>query len=87
MSSKGEMKMSLKLMTYWAVSSHLTQEWLNAVFVSKSYILMPQVFEQLQLSVCSLGQDRCAEGLHNLLDSDRLSCELIFGRAACVGIA
>ena len=44
-------------------------------------ILVPQVLEQLQLSVRSLGQNRGAERLHDLLDGDILSSELIFGGA------
>jgi hypothetical protein len=40
-----------------------------------------QVLEQLQLTVCALGQDRRAEGLHNLLDRNRRGSELVLGRA------
>ena len=43
---------------------------------------MLKVLQQLQFSVCPLRQDRSAEGLHNLLDSDILSGKLIFCRAA-----
>jgi hypothetical protein len=50
----------------------------------KTYVLMAQVLEQLQLTVCALGQDGRAEGLHNLLDCDRRSSELILGRAVPV---
>jgi len=42
---------------------------------------MSEVLQQLQFSVGSLRQDGCAERLHNLLHSDGLICELIFGRA------
>jgi hypothetical protein len=45
---------------------------------------MAQVLEQLQLTVCALGQDRRAEGLHNLLDCDRRGSELVLGRAVPV---
>jgi hypothetical protein len=38
---------------------------------------MTEVFEELQLSVGSLRQDRRAEGLHDLLDSDILVRELV----------
>lgn len=41
-------------------------------------IFVLEVFQQLQFSVCPLGQDRCAEGLHNLLYGDILVLELIF---------
>jgi len=44
-------------------------------------VLMAQVLEQLQLTVCALGQDRRAEWLHNLLDCNRRGSELILGRA------
>jgi hypothetical protein len=38
------------------------------------------VFE-LKLTVCALGEHGCAEGLHDLLDSDILVGELISSRA------
>jgi hypothetical protein len=38
---------------------------------------MPKMLEQLQLSVGALGQDGGAEGLHDLLDGDRLTCQLV----------
>lgn len=50
----------------------------------ESYVFMAQVLEQLQLTVCALGQDRRAEWLHNLLDRDRRGSELILGRAVPV---
>lgn len=40
------------------------------------------MLEKLELSVCTLRQHRCAEWLHDLLDCDILSCELVFGGAA-----
>lgn len=43
---------------------------------------MSQVLEQLELAVGPLGQDRRAEGLHDLLDGDGLVCQLVFGGAA-----
>lgn len=43
---------------------------------------MFQVLEKLQLPIGPLGQDRCAEGLHNLLHGNTLICELVAGRAA-----
>ena len=45
-----------------------------------SYILMSQVLEQFQLTVGSLGQNWRTERLHDLLYSNRLSGQLIFGR-------
>jgi len=47
----------------------------------RTHILMLQMLQQLQFSVCSLGQDGCAERLHDLLDCDILSRETIFSRA------
>ena len=44
-------------------------------------IFMLQMLEQLQLPVGPLGQDRCTERLHDLLDSDILVRELVLGRA------
>jgi hypothetical protein len=38
------------------------------------------VLQELQLAVGTLGQDRCAERLHDLLDSNGLVCELILCR-------
>ncbi len=43
---------------------------------------MLQMLQKLQLSVCSLGQDRCAERLHDFLDRHGLPSELILCRAA-----
>lgn len=43
---------------------------------------MPQVLEKLQLTVRAFGEDRRAEGLHNLLDGDILVGELVFRGAA-----
>lgn len=42
---------------------------------------MFEVLQELQLAVCSLCENRSAERLHNLLDSDILVCELISCRA------
>lgn len=42
---------------------------------------MFQMLQQLQFTVCSLGQDWRAEGLHNLLHSDALVGEVVFGGA------
>ena len=72
MSSSGDMKMSLKLITW---------EWstLDLYYsLPKPHIFMTQVLEEFQLSVCALRQDRSAEGFHDLLDSHSLTGELIF---------
>jgi len=44
-------------------------------------ILVSQVLEQFQLTVCSLGQDGSAEGLHDLLDGNGLASQLVLRRA------
>jgi hypothetical protein len=66
MSSRGEMKMSLKLMTCCWFSKMTPHPKRGA----KPYVLVAQMLEELQLTVCTLGQDRSAEGLHDLLDCD-----------------
>ncbi len=45
--------------------------------ITATNILMPQVLQQLQLSVGSLGEDWSAKWLHDLLDGDILVGELI----------
>jgi len=35
-----------------------------------AHILVPEVFEQLELSIRPLAQDGSGEGLHNFLDGD-----------------
>ena len=42
---------------------------------------MAKVLEKFQFSVCSFGQYRRTERLHYFLDSNRLTGELVFGRA------
>ena len=42
---------------------------------------MPQMLQQLQLTVGTLGEHRSTEGLHDLLDSNSLACQLVLGRA------
>ena len=68
--------MSLRLMTCATPSD----EWSSEKKFSSTHILMSQVLQELQLAVGTLGQDRCAERLHDLLDSDGLVCELILCR-------
>ena len=71
MSSSGDMKMSLKLMTLEESARCFS------VCGPICYIFVPQMLKKLQLSVCPLGQDRGAERLHNLLDRHSLVRELI----------
>lgn len=46
-----------------------------------THIFVSQVLEQLEFSVGALGKDRCAKGLHDLLDGNILVRELIARRA------
>lgn len=78
MSSKGEMKMSLKLMICAAVRICRP---CNAGCCP--YVLVSQVLEQLQLAVGALRKDRSAEWLHDLLDRHGLAGELVLRRTAC----
>jgi len=75
MSSNGEMKMSLRLMTL-AVSVEAP-----LILERATNILVPEVLQELELTVCSLRQDRSAKWLHDLLHGDGLAGELILGRA------
>jgi hypothetical protein len=58
--------MSLKLMTCCLFSKMTGYPKRGA----NPYVLMAQMLEELQLTVCALGQDRSAEWLHDLLDCD-----------------
>lgn len=49
--------------------------------VRKTHVLMPQMLQQLQLSVSPLAQHGGREGLHDLLDGDGGSSELVLGGA------
>jgi hypothetical protein len=42
-----------------------------------THVLMPKMLEQFHLSIGALGQDGGAEGLHYLLDRDRLTGQLV----------
>jgi hypothetical protein len=76
MSSRGDMKISLREITFAIVS-----RW-TAIFRAEwTYIFMLEMLQELQFSVCSLGQDRSAEGLHYLFNGNILTRKQIFGRA------
>lgn len=49
-------------------------------------VLMANVLEKLQLSICTFRQDGCAEGLHDLLDRYGLSSKLIPGGTVRVSL-
>ena len=76
-SSNGEIKMSLKLMTCGC-----SADVRNLLSSAPAYVLMLEMLQKLQLSVCSLGQDRRAERLHDFLYRHCLPSELILRRAA-----
>jgi len=73
------MKMSLSVMTWSKVRPPKTDQLCEQ---SVTHVLVLQVLEQLELSVCALRQNRCAERLHDLLDGNILVGELIAGGAA-----
>jgi hypothetical protein len=70
MSSSGEMKMSLKLMT-------CARQICFPVARRHAHVFVLEVLEELQLAVCALGQDWGTERLHNLLYGHGLVRELI----------
>jgi hypothetical protein len=76
-SSRGEMKISLKLMICPASEFAF---FIYCLWVA--HILVSEMLEELQFAVGALRQDRSAEGLHDLLDSHGLAGELILGRTA-----
>jgi len=53
----------------------------NEDVAERNDILVSKVLEELEFTVCALGQDGGTEGLHDLLDSDILVCQLIAGGA------
>jgi hypothetical protein len=75
-SSNGEMKMSLKLIICGG-SARIPRRTGEI-----SYVLVSEMLEELQFSVCALGEDGSAKGLHDLLDGNGLAGELILCRAA-----
>jgi len=79
-SSNGEIKISLKLMTCQVVRNGDCARTLIA------HIFVSQMLKKLQFAVCSFGQDGGAEGLHNLLDCHGLAGELVFRRTALMSV-
>lgn len=51
----------------------------------QTHVLVTQVLEKLQFSVCPLAEYGSREGLHDLLDGDRGTGELILGGAVKKG--
>lgn len=64
----------------WLASSWFSHLWVFC-YGDSTYILVLEMLQQLQLSVGSLGQNRCAERLHDLFDCDIGTSEVVFGRA------
>jgi hypothetical protein len=69
--------MSLKLITCGC-----SADFRNIAPSALAYVLVLEMLQQLQLSICSLGQDWRAERLHDFLNRHRLPSELILRRAA-----
>lgn len=76
------MKISLREITCAQLSQLQLSMGPPSSWGSQTYILMLQMLQELQFSVCPLRQDGCAEGLHDLLDGDALVGELVFRGAA-----
>lgn len=76
-SSKGEIKISLKLMTCGC-----SADFRIISLLAPAYVLMLEMLQELQFSVCALGQDRRAERLHDFLYRHGLPSELILRGAA-----
>lgn len=74
MSSSGDIKISLKLMTF-ACSVLAVVE-----FGFAPYILVAQMLQKLELAIGSFRENWGAERLHDLFDCHRLAGQLIFCR-------
>ena len=81
MSSRGEMKMSLRLITYDG-TSRLSEPSPDGRGCTTTYVFMSKMLEQFQLAIGPLRQHRGAEGFDDLLDGDGGAGQLIAGRAA-----
>jgi hypothetical protein len=77
MSSKGEMKTSLRLMIWRA---RIREENVDGVKETDVFVL--NVLEKFEFAISAFGEDRRAEGLHNLLDGNGCACELVLCGAA-----
>ena len=49
-------------------------------------VLVLDMLEKFELAVSAFGKDGSAKGLHNLLDSHGLVCELVLRRAGAVSV-
>lgn len=78
MSSRGEMKISLKLMI--CATSVFRIQCSSGSIAGSTDVFMAEMFQQLQLPISALGQHGSAEGLHDLLDRDWLGSQLVFRR-------
>lgn len=52
---------------------------MRSVFLAATHVFMPQMLQQLQFSVSPFAQDRGREGLHDLLDGDSGTAQLVLG--------
>jgi hypothetical protein len=75
MSSNGEMKTSLRLMIW-----RKERIGKRGKRVEETDVFVLDVLEKFELAIGAFGEDRCAEWLHNLLDSNGCACELVLCR-------
>jgi hypothetical protein len=45
---------------------------------ARTNVFVLNVLKELELAISAFGEDRRAEGLHDLLDGNRCACELVF---------
>jgi len=45
-----------------------------------THIFVTKMLEELEFSICSLRENRGRERLHDFLDGDRLTCQLVLCR-------
>lgn len=81
MSSNGEIKMSLKLITFIRVSSF------SSKVGGALYVFMAQVLQQLEFSIGALREHRSAERFHDLFDRHGLAGQLVLCRATRAAIS
>jgi hypothetical protein len=64
-----------------AERNDLTVSMTFNTYKGSTYVLVTEVLEKLQFSICPLAQNRGREWLHDLFDSDRSSRQLVLGGA------
>lgn len=71
MSSNGEMKISLNEMICETPTISFHIPYSPSTSPSTTHVLVPQMLQELQFSVCPFAQNGSREGLHDFLDGDR----------------